>query len=196
MPLYSATLRQLSRLPALLPVLTGALCCWWLVASAVPLLLPSAPRWRVLAQPQPLAAAGTVAAQSWFGAAIAAGSQPAPPALTVLGVVGGGRGSRQDFAVLQENGRQLALRQGERSPGGWLLWRVDGQGVIVRGQDGREQRLVLQRAPSLAAPPAAVMSALPPPTDTLASQPLAVMSDDAGLLPPPNSRLDAKRRQP
>jgi len=96
-------------------------------------------------RPQPLAAAGGVAQQSWFGVVQdAAASQAAPP-VTVLGVLGGGQRSRQDFAILLENGQKIAVRAGDKTPGGWLLLRVNGGGVVLRQPDGSELNVALSR---------------------------------------------------
>lgn len=144
MSMPQRALRQLARLPALLPWLAALFACWWLVATVLA-MWPAAPAMRVLAQPQPLAAAGAVAQQSWFGAMQdAAASQVAPP-VSVLGVLGGGQGSRQDFAILLENGQKIAVRAGDKTPGGWLLLRVNGSGVVLRQPDGQELSVALSR---------------------------------------------------
>lgn len=144
MPTPQRALRQVARLPVLLPLLAALFACWWLVATLLA-LLPASPSLRVLTHPQPLAAAGGVAQQSWFGVVQdAAGSQAAPP-VTVLGVLGGGQGSRQDFAILLENGQKIAVRVGDKTPGGWLLLRVNGGGVVLRQPDGSELNVVLSR---------------------------------------------------
>lgn len=137
-------LRQAARLPALLPCLAALFASWWLVAAVLN-MLPGAPTLRVLAQPQPVAAAGAVAQQSWFGVMQdAAASQVAPP-VSVLGVLGGGQGSRLDFAILLENGQKIVVRAGDKTPGGWMLLRVNGSGVVLRQPDGRELSVALSR---------------------------------------------------
>lgn len=144
MPTPQRALRQVARLPVLLPLLAALFACWWLVATLLA-LLPASPSLRVLTHPQPLAAAGGVAQQSWFGVVQdAAASQAAPP-VTVLGVLGGGQGSRQDFAILLENGQKIAVRAGDKTPGGWLLLRVNGGGVVLRQPDGSELNVALSR---------------------------------------------------
>ncbi len=137
-------LRQIASLPALLPLLAALFAAWWLVATLLG-LLPASPSMRVLAQPQPLAAAGTVAQQSWFGVVQDATAGQAAPPVTVLGVLGGGMGSRQDFAILLENGQKIAVRAGDKTPGGWLLLRVNGGGVVLRQPDGSELNIALSR---------------------------------------------------
>ena len=116
------TVRRLARpLPGMLPLLAAAIACWWVMASAVRLLAPAAPALLTLDAPQPQAAAGSVAQQAWFGSSQQGQVAAAAPPLQVLGVLGGGHGSRQDFAIVQENGQPLALRVGSQSPGGWWL---------------------------------------------------------------------------
>jgi len=144
MSMPQRALRHIGRVPALLPWLAALFAGWWLVATLLA-LLPASPSLRVLTQPQPLAAAGGVAQQSWFGVVQdAAASQAAPP-VTVLGVLGGGQRSRQDFAILLENGQKIAVRAGDKTPGGWLLLRVNGGGVVLRQPDGSELNVALSR---------------------------------------------------
>lgn len=162
--------RQFTRqLPASLPLLAGVLACWWLVASLTTLLSPRAPVLAVLEAPQPEAAAGNVALQHWFGSSQQAAAAQAAPPLQVLGVLGGGQGSRQDFAIVLENGQPQALRVGEQSPGGWWLRRVDGSGVVIQQQGGAEVSVALSRAvagspsPAGGAPAVAATTAVPTP---------------------------------
>lgn len=144
MSMPQRALRHIGRVPALLPWLAALFAGWWLVATLLA-LLPVSPSLRVLAQPQPLAAAGAVAQQSWFGVVQDATASQAAPPVTVLGVLGGGQGSRQDFAVLLENGQKIAVRTGDKTPGGWLLLRVNGGGVVLRQPDGSELNVALSR---------------------------------------------------
>ncbi|WP_144372971.1 hypothetical protein [Vogesella urethralis] len=170
MPIHN--IRSLARqLPAGLPLLAAALASWWLVATATQLLAPSAPALRTLDMPQPQAAAGSVAQQAWFGSSQQAVAQAAPP-LQVLGVLGGGHGSQQDFAIVLENGQMLPLRMGEQSPGGWWLRKVDGRGIVIQQQGGGEVRVALERTPATAVPqtlPATSSSMVPisPPQQTV-----------------------------
>ena len=152
-------LRQLGRLPALLPLLAALFACWWLVATMLALLAPAAPSLRVLAAPSPQMAAGAVAQQSWFG--IAADPQAAQAALpvSVLGVLGGGQGSQQDFAILLENGQKVAVRVGDKTPAGWLLLKVSGHAVLLRDAGGREQSVALTRQAATQGGPAANVAA-------------------------------------
>lgn len=136
--------RAIQRAPAALPVLAGLLAGWWLVATATALLAPRAPAWRVLRAPQPQADAGSVAQQAWFGSSQQAAAQAAPP-LQVVGVLGGGLGSHQDFAIVLENGQMQPLRVGEQSPGGWWLRKVDGAGIVIQQAGGAAVRVVLSR---------------------------------------------------
>lgn len=169
--------RHLARqLPGSLPLLAAALASWWLVASVTPLLAPRAPALAVLEAPQPDAAAGNVALQAWFGSSRQAEAAQAAPPLQVLGVLGGGQGSRQDFAIIIENGQSHALRVGEQSPGGWWLRRVDGGGVVIQQQGGAEVSVALSRqaaAGTLAGGnvPAVTPGALPVPQTTVTAAP-------------------------
>lgn len=144
MSMPQRALRHIGRVPALLPWLAALFAGWWLVATLLA-LLPASPSLRVLTQPQPLAAAGGVAQQSWFGVVQDASASQAAPPVTVLGVLGGGQGSRQDFAILLENGQKIAVRAGDKTPGGWLLLRVNGGGVVLRQPDGSELNVALSR---------------------------------------------------
>ncbi len=181
MSMPQRALRQAARLPALLPLLAALLASWWLVATLLA-MLPGAPTLRVLAQPQPLAAAGAVAQQSWFGVVQdAAASQVAPP-VSVLGVLGGGQGSRQDFAILLENGQKVAVRAGDKTPGGWLLLRVNGSGVVLRQPDGRELSVALSRQVVPDGVPPALAPAQPQLFGAPAVQP--AMGAPAPVVPP------------
>jgi hypothetical protein len=152
-------LRQLGRLPAWLPRWAALLACWWLVATALTVLAPLPPTLRVLASPLPQMAAGAVAQQAWFG--VAAGPQAAQVVapVSVLGVLGGGQGSRQDFAILLENGQKVAVRVGDKTPAGWLLLKVSGNAVLLRDSAGHEQNVTLTRQSAVQADPAANVAA-------------------------------------
>lgn len=183
MPIHNA--RQLARhLPAGLPVLAAAIASWWLAATATQLLAPSAPALLTLDAPQPQAAAGSVAQQAWFGSSQQGQVAAAAPPLQVLGVLGGGHGSRQDFAIVQENGQPLALRVGSQSPGGWWLRRVDGKGVVIQQEGGQEVRVALSAA---AAATAAGGMAPPPAAVPAPPQLMPMATDSAAVTPPPQA---------
>lgn len=190
MPLLQRFQNALTRLPSLLPTLAALLACWWLVASVTVLLAPAAPVWRVLATPQPQAAAGSVAQQAWFGSSQVADTQAAPP-LQVLGVLGGGGQSRQDFAIVLENGQSRPLRVGEHSPGGWWLRKVEGDGIMVQRQGGPEVKVALQRqgaaAPAPAQPGQVMVPSAPPAliTGQPVPQPMQAMPGESSVAVPP-----------
>lgn len=190
MPLLQRFQNALTRLPSLLPMLAALLACWWLVASVTVLLAPAAPAWRVLATPQPQAAAGSVAQQAWFGSSQVADTQAAPP-LQVLGVLGGGGQSRQDFAIVLENGQSRPLRVGEQSPGGWWLRKVEGDGIVVQRQGGPEVKVALQRqgaaAPAPAQPGQVMVPSAPPAliTGQPVPQPMQAMPGESSVAVPP-----------
>lgn len=190
MPLLQRFQNALTRLPSLLPMLAALLACWWLVASVTVLLAPAAPAWRVLAPPQPQAAAGSVAQQAWFGSSQVADTQAAPP-LQVLGVLGGGGQSRQDFAIVLENGQSRPLRVGEQSPGGWWLRKVEGDGIVVQRQGGPEVKVALQRqgaaAPAPAQPGQVMVPSAPPAliTGQPVPQPMQAMPGESSVAVPP-----------
>lgn len=182
MPIH--TVRRLARpLPGMLPLLAAAIACWWVMASAVRLLAPAAPALLTLDAPQPQAAAGSVAQQAWFGSSQQGQAAVAAPPLQVLGVLGGGHGSQQDFAIVLENGQPQALRVGRQSPGGWWLRRVDGSGVVIQQEGGQEVRVALSPpaanvAASGALPPAQAGQIVPP-------QGMPMATESAAVAPPP-----------
>lgn len=190
MPLLQRFQYVLTRLPGLLPLLAALLACWWLLASVTALLAPAAPSWRVLLSPQPQAAAGSVAQQAWFGSSQLAETQAASP-LQVLGVLGGGGQSRQDFAIVLENGQSRPLRVGDQSPGGWWLRKVEGDGIVVQRQGGPEVKVALQRqGPAAAAPSQAGQAMVPtaPPaliTGQPVPQPMQAMPGESSVAVPP-----------
>ena len=143
-------LRPLSRLSHLVPWLLLATGTWWLLAVLMPVLAPAALTLRLLAMPNTPAAAGMVAQQSWFGVPVSAESTAPAAMLTLTGLMGSGVASGGDFAIVQENGTTLVLRPGASSPAGWVLVKVEGQGIVV-SRGGVEQRIMLQRPSSQAA---------------------------------------------
>lgn len=161
-------------------MLAAVLASWWLVATVTPLLAPAAPALLPLDAPQPQAAAGNVAQQAWFGSRQQATAQAAPP-LQVVGVLGGGHGSQQDFAIVIENGQTRPLRVGEQSPGGWWLRKVDGAGVLIQQQGGAAVRVGLSPAAGRSSPVAATTAGMPP---TLSPQMLAAGNGMASATQP------------
>lgn len=106
----------------------GVLALWagyrliWLIAPA-PLYLPS---WQF---PDPQADAQRVAQRHWFGE-----SRPPPaPSLRVLGVFAPQYPSSADgFAVVEEGGQMRSMHQGQANAGGWVLERVNADGITLR----------------------------------------------------------------
>lgn len=145
--------RFLSRFPSLLPYLATAVGLWCLLAVLMPLLAPASLSLRLLGMPNVPATAEIVAQQAWFGMAAAPDMAVPESTLTLVGVMGSGVADGGDFAIVQEAGVTMVLRPGASSPAGWVLVKVEGQGVVV-SRGGVEQRIMLQRAaqPPMEAP--------------------------------------------
>jgi len=135
----------------------------WLCLAAAGVLLgrfavawwerPDGARWR-LPQADMQYAAGLAAQRHWFGAVPEQAQTAAPLNVQVLGVWASLADASSSVAVLDDNGRHVALPVGRTLPSGWSLAQVQASGVLLR-QAGVEQFIPLRRVPASAATQAA-----------------------------------------
>ena len=169
----------LGRLVAALPWLALAGAAMWLGMAVAPWFGPAAKQWRGLSEPAPQSAAAKVAIAHWFGEPVAQQAVALPP-VRLIGVYAPQASGVPGFAVIDDNGRSVALLQGKTTPDGWELARITASGVVMRSGGSEQFVPLIERAPGsggaggVAPPSMPIPSPVAPPSQAPVSPPAVV----------------------
>ncbi|MCP1289112.1 MULTISPECIES: hypothetical protein [Chromobacterium] len=182
----------LGRLVAALPWLALAGAAVWLGMTVAPILGPAAKQWRGLSEPAPQSAAANVAMAHWFGEPVAQQAAALPP-VKLIGVYAPQASGAPGFAVIDDNGRSVALLLGKTTPDGWELAQITASGVLMRSGGSEQFVPLVERVPGAGG---AVGGSAPPPMPPPISPPSQAPVSPPAVVPvnpetPPQPGLDS-----